>query len=51
MESGQKDFLGWQLENYLSDENKLTVKYAYDKEYLPDISLPVLAVVGIEGRP
>lgn len=50
MESGQEEFLGWQLENYLSDENKLTVKYAYDKEYLPDISLPVLAVVGTEGR-
>lgn len=48
MERGQEEFLSWQLENYLSDENKLTVKYAYDKEYLPDISLPVIAVVGTE---
>lgn len=48
MEQGQEEFSGWQLENYLSEENQLTVKYAYDKEYLPDISLPVIAVVGTE---
>lgn len=50
MEQGQEEFSDWQLENYLSEENKLTVKYAYDKEYLPDIALPVIAVVGTEKR-
>lgn len=46
MESGQTEFLGWQLEPYLSAEHTLTVKYAYDQGYLPEVSLPVVAVVG-----
>ena len=50
MEQGQEEFADWQLEPYLSEDNKLTVKYAYDKEYLPDIALPVIAVVGTEGK-
>ncbi len=50
MEQGQEEFADWQLEPYLSEDNKLTVKYAYDKEYLPDIELPVIAVVGTEGK-
>lgn len=52
MENGQSDFLGWQLEPYLSSENRLTVKYAFDthKEYMPDISLPVIVMVGTEKR-
>lgn len=50
MDRGQKEFSDWQLENYLSEENKLTIKYSYDKEYLPDIALPVIAVVGTEKR-
>ncbi|MDO5416062.1 MAG: hypothetical protein Q4F29_02580 [Lachnospiraceae bacterium] len=50
MEDGQKEFIDWQLEPYLSSENQLTVKYAYDtpKDYMMDISLPVLSVVGRE---
>lgn len=52
MESGQDNFLGWQLEAYLSSENRLTVKYAFDthKEYMPDIILPVITVTGEEKR-
>ena len=46
----RKKLADWQLEPYLSEDNKLTVKYAYDKEYLPDIALPVIAVVGTEGK-
>lgn len=50
IDSGQKELIGWQLEPYLTADNKLTVKYAYDTlpDYVLDISLPVITA---EGRP
>ncbi len=48
MDSSQREFIHWQLEPYLSGENRITVKYAYDTpgDYTLDLSLPVVAVVG-----
>lgn len=48
MDRGQKEFIGWQLEPYLSSENQITIKYAYDtpQDYTLALSLPVLAVTG-----
>lgn len=50
MDSSQEELIGWQLEPYLTAENTLTVKYAYDtpQDYVLDISLPVITA---EGRP
>jgi hypothetical protein len=48
MDSSQREFIHWQLEPYLSEENLITVKYAYDTpgDYTLDLSLPVIAAVG-----
>ena len=48
MDRGQKEFISWQLEPYLSSENQITIKYAYDtpQDYTLALSLPVLAVTG-----
>lgn len=50
MDNSQEELIGWQLEPYLTAENKITVKYAYDtpQDYVLDISLPVITA---EGRP
>lgn len=50
MDRSQKEFISWQLEPYLTRENKITVRYAYDspQDYILDLSLPVIAVVGRE---
>ncbi len=48
VDSGQREYIDWQLEPYLSPENKITVKYAYDtyQDQILDLTLPVIAVVG-----
>lgn len=48
MDSGQREFITWQLEPYLSGENKIMVRYAFDtpREYMLNLSLPVLTTVG-----
>ncbi len=48
IDSGQREYIDWQLEPYLSPENKITVKYAYDapQEQISDRILPVIAIVG-----
>lgn len=48
IDSGQREFIDWQLEPYLSPENKITVKYVYDtpQDQVLDLTLPVIAVVG-----
>ncbi len=48
MEWGKKEFNVWQLEPYLNQENTLTVKYVSSAyaEYMPEVSLPILSVVG-----
>lgn len=50
MDGSQEELIDWQLEPYLTAENKITVKYAYDtpQDYVLDISLPVITA---EGRP
>lgn len=50
MDGGQMEWIGWQLEPYLTADNRITVKYAYDtpQDYVLDISLPVITA---EGRP
>lgn len=48
MDRSQKEFIGWQLEPYLTRENTITIRYAYDtpQDYSLDLSLPVITVVG-----
>ncbi len=48
MDRSQKEFIGWQLEPYLTRENTITIRYAYEtpQDYSLDLSLPVITIVG-----